>query len=451
MLYGQLIEFHLKAKRRIMRAGTSKVNITPPVGLELSGWSFGKSVGILDELYAKVLLLESDGKRVLIITADLIGFNTEYADYIRKNIADRLNMNVSDILISCSHTHSGPATMFLRHWGEIDDDYVYIAEKQIIGAAIMASNNMRDASIGSGKGIVNGVCDNRRDGQNGSVDPEVGVIRVDFDGKMAAVLMNFSCHPVAAHNYKNMISADYPGYAMKVIESSLFAKRLEQKTSCINGDVTALHTTGTAGDINPKGLHDIKYAERFGYMIGGEALKVAESIITLPELSLSTASECVRMPVARLPEKEDLKRIIDESKQKIAQQGQGKENSDLISTHILMEWAQDALKAIEDGSVTDHLNMEIQAIRMNDILLIAIPGEVFVDIGLNIKKASPYLYTYVIEMANGSSAYLPTRKAFEKGGYELDFASKVYGIYAMTSDTQDVIENGAKRAMERVG
>ena len=67
------------------------------------------------------------------------------------------------------------------------------------------------------------------------------------------------------------------------------------------------------------------------------------------------------------------------------------------------------------------------------------------DIGLNIKRDSPYPYTFVIEMANGATCYLPTQKAFEKGGYELDFASKVYGIYSLTPDTQRVIEEGAAR------
>lgn len=204
-----------------MRAGVAKVNITPPVGLELSGWSFGPSVGVLDELYAKVLLLESNGRQAAIITADLIGFNTEYVTAIREGIASEMNMNASDVLISCSHTHSGPATMFLRRWGEIDEDYVKVVQKQIIGAATVAAKEMQEARIGAGKGRADGVGVNRRDGEDGAVDPEVGVIRVDnAQGEMMAVLMNYSCHTVAAHNYKNLISADYPGYAMGVIEKT---------------------------------------------------------------------------------------------------------------------------------------------------------------------------------------------------------------------------------------
>jgi len=424
-----------------MLAGVSKVNITPPVGLELSGWAFGPSVGILDELYAKVLLLESNGKRVVIVTTDLIGFRTEYATAIREGIADKLKMNASEITISCSHTHSGPATTFLRRWGEIDEDYVLIVEKKIIGAATMAEKEMQEARIGSGKGRVDGVGINRRDGEDGYVDPELGIIRVDNTrGEMMSVLMNFSCHPVAAHNYKNMISADYPGYAMGVIEK-------------VEGDhVIALHTTGTAGDINPKGLHDIKYAEKFGKMIGGEALKVAEDIVTQPELILNTASEKVNLPVTKLPQEDELKKIINESERKLAELKQNGtyKYHEIMNALIPLEWAKEALNIVETNSQTDHLEMEIQALRMNNIVLVAIPGEVFVEIGLNIKKASPYPYTYVVELANGSINYLPTRKAFDKGGYELDFATKVYGIYALTPDTQSVTEEGALKAISRV-
>ena len=424
-----------------MLAGVAKVNITPPVGLELSGWAFGPSVGILDELYAKVLLLENDAKKAAIITNDLIGFNTEYATAIREGVASEVNMNAGDVLISCSHTHSGPATMFLRRWGEIDEDYVRVVEKQIIGAAAMAARGMQDARIGAGKGRADGVAVNRRDGENGSVDPEVGVIRVDnSQGEMMAVLMNYSCHPVAAHNYKNLISADYPGYAMGVIE----------KTK--GGRVIALHTTGTAGDINTGRLHDIKYAEKYGNMVGGEALKVAESIETRPELTLNISSERVNVPVRKLPPADELKKMIEEAEEdleKLKKEGIPS-YAQLMSAHIPLDWAQEALEVVQTGRAVDYLELEIQVVRMNDTVLVAIPGEVFVDIGLNIKRVSPYPYTFVIEMANGTICYLPTREAFDKGGYEPEYASKIYGTYLLTPDIQSIIEEGAARIIRRV-
>jgi len=424
-----------------MRTGVAKVDITPPVGLELSGWAFGPSVGIFDPLYAKVLLLETDGKKIAIITVDLIGFSTEYATEIREDVANKIDMNASDVLLSCSHTHSGPATMFLRRWGEVDENYVKVVQKQIVGAATLAANEMQEAGIGAGKGRADGICINRRDKEGGAVDPEVGVIRVDdSQGEMMAVLMNYSCHPVAAHNYKNLISADYPGYAMGVIEK---AKQ---------GRVIALHTTGTAGDINPIQFHDIKYAEKWGNMVGGEALKVAEGLETHPELTLNVVSEQVDLPVRKLPTADELKKMVEEGKKKLEnlkEEGTPTYHQ-LMSAYIPVEWAQEALSVVETGRAVDHLEIEIQAMRISDAVLVAIPGEVFVDIGLNIKRASPFPYTFVIEMANGAIGYLPTRKAFERGGYETEYAAKIYGTYLLTPDTQSIVEEGAMRAIRRV-
>ena len=255
-----------------------------------------------------------------------------------------------------------------------------------------------------------------------------------------AVLMNYSCHPVAVHNYKNLISADYPGYAMGVIE----------KTK--EGRVIALHTTGAAGDINPRQMHDVKYAEKFGNMVGGEALKIAESIETCPELTLNVVSEPVNLSVRTLPTADELKKMIEEGKKNLEKRKQEGtlEYHQLMSAYIPIEWAQEALEVVESGRTIEHLEMEIQVVRMNDAVLVAMPGEIFVDIGLNIKKTSPYPYTFVIEMANGAIAYLPTQKAFEVGGYEPERAAKIYGTYLLTPDTQNIIEEGVKRIIRRV-
>jgi len=425
-----------------MRAGLAKANITPPVGLELSGWCFGPSVGILDELYSKVLVLESDGKRAVIITADLIGFDTKYANAIREGVASKVGTDAGHVLVSCSHTHSGPATMFLRRWGEIDEDFVHTVQKKIIGAAVIAAEGIQEARIGVGKGSAEGVAVNRRDVESGSVDTDVGVIRIDnSDGEMMAVLMNYSCHPVASHNYKNLVSADYPGHAMGVIE----------KTK--EGRVMALHTTGAAGDINPKQMHDAKYAEKFGNMIGGEALKIAESMETRSDLTLKVASEWVKLPVQALPPADELRSMVEAGKEELKQIEQEgiPTYSQLMSAYIPIEWAQEALDVVESAGEVEYIDMEIQALRMNDAVLVAIPGEVFVDVGLNIKQSSPYPYTFIVEMANGATCYLPTSKAFEEGGYEVGFASQVYGTYLLKPEVQSVVAEGAARSIRRSG
>jgi neutral ceramidase len=424
-----------------MKAGTAKVMITPPVGHELSGWSFGPSVDIHDNLFAKVMVLESLGKKTVIVTTDLIGFGTSYADRIRRMIASRLDIDLKYILVSCSHTHSGPATIKLRQWGAVDEFYVETVINHIIGAVDIAIRRMDEAFIGTGEGEVRGVGINRRDMEKGLVDNQLQVIRIDNgEGKMKAALMNYSCHPVAAHDYMNVISADYPGYAMRVLESLK------------NDKMIAMFSTGAAGDINPVHFHHIKYAEKYGYMVGGEALKIAEAIECESRLDISAAAKTAKLPTKKLPSVAELNAIIEEQKKIIKSQ----ENEKSVDPHkfaeelIRLEWAEEALKIKRAGIEADSVEIAVNVLRLNDTALVGIPGEVFVEIGLNIKKSSPLRHTLILELTNGALCYLPTKSAFDKGGYELDMASKVYGLYLLTDEVQGIVEKTANDLLRSV-
>ncbi|TLN14925.1 hypothetical protein FDZ71_07590, partial [bacterium] len=103
-----------------IKAGVASVNITPPWGLELSGYGFGKIRGVLDELYAQSLFLDNGEEEVIIITTDLIGLNRECVNNVREAIKSETGVQRDHVLLCSSHTHSGPATMFLRQWGKID-------------------------------------------------------------------------------------------------------------------------------------------------------------------------------------------------------------------------------------------------------------------------------------------------------------------------------------------
>jgi len=449
----------------MMRAAAAGVNITPPVGLELSGWCFGPSVGIHDELYAKALILESGGETVGLITADLIGFGTRYADRIRAGAADRLGTSPRNVMVSCSHTHSGPGTMKLREWGALDECYVETVIKKILGAVAMAAGSLREARIGTGIGEVPGVAVNRRaekpraagDAEEaggasgaigaaaaGPVDTSLGVIRLDDaaaePGGMMAVLMNYSCHPVAAHDWENMISADYPGYAAGVIEA-------------VKGPgTTALFTTGAAGDINPVAFHHIRYAEKYGHMVGAEALKTAEATETAGEVEIAAASKVVALPVEPLPAEKELERVMAEQRRQVVALEKEAEpaREPLSAARIRLEWAEDALRCVRSGEAAGSMDMEMQVIRLGDTALVCLPAELFVEIGLNIKAASPFPHTFIVELANGSISYIPTDAELERGGYEVDLASKVYGLYTLKPGVQALVETAARELLASV-
>jgi hypothetical protein len=133
------------------RGGAASVDITPPVGVELAGWSFGPSVGVHDRLFAKVLVLDNGPSPYVIMTADLIGLGTAYASELRARIAAELRTKVERVMISCSHTHSGPGTMPLRRWGAVDEEYVSRTLDAMASVALEAARRLEPVRIGVGE------------------------------------------------------------------------------------------------------------------------------------------------------------------------------------------------------------------------------------------------------------------------------------------------------------
>lgn len=419
---------------RKLQAGIGKIDITPPVGIELSGWGFGKSEGVLDNLYATSLILDNGERRILLITADLIGIDERYVKRVREGIKKELGIEEDHVLICASHTHSGPATAFLRKWGKVDENYLEILQEKLIEVAKEASNNMVEARIGVGRGREDKTSCNRRV-IGGPIDPEMGVVRIDNrEGKMVALLLNFSCHPVTLHGYKNLISPDFIGYIRKMVEKE---------------GATLLYTTGASGDVNPApeffkgaGKGDAVLSQKVAELVGVEALRVAEEIKTISEVKIRAESVKARIPLAELPTLDELKkekRIKKADVEKVK-----KEKAPyhfLMEAYALLEWTQEAIRTKESSKVEKERIAEIQVIGINNLTLVALPGELFVEIGLDIKKMLSSEYTFIIQLANGAIGYLPTRKAFDESGYESEIAPRFYGLYSLTPEVEQIIKD----------
>src|SRR5215470_17895623 len=219
-----------------LTAGVARVDITPPAGVELWGYSnrSGPATGALDPLYARALLLDDGRNAVAIVTLDLgRTFGQAQMNTVRERA--RREHRVNDIMFIASHTHSGPS---------IDEDYENGAVPdwergaldKIARAIGEARGNMVEARIGVGFGQTI-IGHNRRlvqsDGSvkmlwrnstgqtGGPIDPTVGVIRVDDkQGAPIAILVNYACHPVVSGPDNLRYSADYPGAMARFVEKS---------------------------------------------------------------------------------------------------------------------------------------------------------------------------------------------------------------------------------------
>jgi neutral ceramidase len=444
-------------------AGAAKVVITPAIGVELGGYGFGPSEGILDDLEAQALYLESGGERAAIVTADLLAVGAEFVAGLRQKAEAEFGLDGSHLLLAASHSHSAPTARSLRQWGQVDEAYQRYLEAAILDALKTARTTAVDASLGYGLGRVDTISQNRR-GADGPIDPAVPVLcfnrssasPADWDlveepptetpvGPLMAVLFNFACHPVSLHSYRNLISPDYPGYARSALQSLL------------GKDTVALFTLGAAGDINPARFYfqrtTPRQAHRIGSILGCEAAKIAldPRLELRPRLRLKTV--VVDLPLAPLPAAKELEQV---RRQYAQQAGEARRaGKPLIETSVLeieRDWAAEALAAQAGGAVRRTAPCEITGLRIGPAAILFVPLEVFAETGLAIKANSPAAVTLISTNSNGQLGYLPTADAYQGEDYTnpQGLAPKVYGLYAFAEGAEPLFRERAGALLQEL-
>jgi len=403
-------------------AGVAKVNITPPpAGTPLDGYAarkdgVGPSEGVHDELYAKALVLSDGKQKVAIVATDLIAVDLRITNAIREFAEKRIGIPRKNVLVSASHTHSGPAIGVLEEVIPIPDvyrheveNYRHTLEKNITSAIYIANEKLRGARIGIGKGKIFTIGANRR-GPKGPLDPEVGVLRVDDEkGDLTGVLVNYTCHPTVMGADNLLVSADFAGYAMEFIEKT-------------KGEgVVALFTNGAQGNISTRFTRreqTFGEVERLGSILGAEVLGVLEQIETIDRLRLKSVVGEVHLPLRELPTLEEAMKMVKESKKTLEElKKRGAPQPEVRVAETTLQGAMGALKSVRGPRRKDVIS-EVQVVRINDVALVGVPGELFVEIGLDIKKKSGLEYAYVVGLANDYVGYIVTRNAYEEGMYE---------------------------------
>lgn len=370
-----------------LRAGAASADITPPVGGLMYGYGArgtNKSQGVHDPLYAKAVVIESEGERLAIVTLDLGTFLTENTDNVRAIV--KRKTGIENVLCVASHSHSTPGLQ--SEFPSKRKPYIRDAEAKIAAAIVDAAENLRPARLGVGwgraeeghnrrkvsaDGTVLMFWQNRKRVPTNPVDYSVGVIRIETpDGDTIATLVNFACHPVVLGPENLLISADYPGYFKAAVEEALGGE--------------CLFLQGAAGDINPywdktppsEGAYE--QAEKMGRTIADEVIRVSKAIGDFEDvLPISFHTEIIPLASRMDVERKDLKYLAE------------------INTVLI-------------GS---------------DIALATFPGEFFVEHGLSLKRRSKIKNTMFIGYCNGRLRYFPTIEACAEGGYGASSATAV--------------------------
>lgn len=428
-----------------LHAGITEIQITPPVGVDLAGYSFGPSQGVLDELEAEVLFLESGALNVVIITADLLTFGNEFVTALRQRVEIETGIPGSHVMLCASHTHSGPTTMHFRKWGSVDENYVKSLEVKLAKAVYQAMRNAEPVQLSTGVGKVLSISENRR-GIAEKRDNSVPLIRLDREnGKAMGILYAFGCHPVSLHNYQNLYSPDYPGYTRSTVRAVL------------GEDTRAMFILGAAGDINPKGYIPRTMTPedswRMGAILGCEVVKAALEAQSVEEPFLKYQQEKLELPIVNLPSARELENLAQQYAVEAEKlRAENASNESLSVIEISREWAMDGVRAWQTGGLGDCVNCEVSAIRLGDAVLFFAPLELFSDTGLAIKAASPAKITLLGSNANGALGYLPTLDAYTTSDYTNPdgLAPKVYGVHSFSEEAEPIFRQGSIRLIERL-
>lgn len=421
-----------------LAAGISKVEITPSKKIYLTGYILRDRPceGIHDHLYAKAVVLKDldTEDAAAVISADLLGFSKESVDRIRNEASQKTGIEPRNMIIACTHTHSAPATVNLRKVGVVDVNYLKNVEEKIVYIILDAYKNLQEAKISAGRSVVRGIGYNREK-RGGPVDEELGVIRIDNKkDEILALLLNYACHPVVLGPRNLLVSADYPGAVARLIE--------EATGSC------CIYTTGADGDIDPVtnlkkwGEGTFRDVEEIGKIIGLQALKVSEKLKGSSNVKLKSLSKTLRLPVKSPPTLKEAEKNLERNRKELVKlKSAGVENTKIRIAEAIFEWSKEVLKRIKDGTFPSEMPVEITMIGINDVLLVGVPGELFVEIGLKVKKASPFTYTYIIGYGNGELGYFPTAEAIKRGGYASRTAPKYFGVTFLKPEAGDILEN----------
>lgn len=395
----------------MLKAGTATLDITPPLGTKMPGlFHERRATEIHDPLHVRAFCVEGDAGVIAVAVCDLIGVKRVFLDRAKARIAEATDLAPERVMISCTHTHTGAMTG--------DDAYTEFLVGRIGDAVCLARSRVETAEAGWGRTEEHGQVFNRRYWMRGGgvrtnpgignpealdpagpVDPDVNVLCLRKPGgSTLGLLANYSLHYVGAGDSERQISADYFGYFSRMIQQM----RGEAFTAALsNGACGDINNVDVKGGLRPDNRH-YQHTERVAGKVASAALWAWNGMAFVQDATVGGALEEVTLE-RRAVSEADLARARETVERKV---GTMEERG--FAHHIL-----------RTAALPERLPTWVQALRVGDLGIVGIPGELFAKLGLEIKRRSPFPQTMVIELANDTVGYLPTREAFGEGGYEV--------------------------------
>jgi hypothetical protein len=425
------------------RAGLGRADITPAGPIWMAGYGNRNkpSEGVDLPLQVKALALQQgDGPPLVLVTADIIGFPRDLAEDIASRLKEKHGLPRENLLLSASHTHTGPVIgPNLRGMFDLKDkDAEAVAEntrmlaRRCVEAASQALEKREPVALSFGRGKATFAANRRvfkptgvNFGVNpdGVVDHEVPVLRIDdADGKVKAIVFGYACHCTTLGGDHYRIGGDWAGYAQEYLERA-------------NPGATALFVTGCGGDANPEPRGKLEYARQHGLEMAGAVSRVLTAPRTPVQGKLQAVFERVDLPLGTPPTKEEFRKKLED-------------RNVFVQRH-----ARRQLEILERGEkLMASYPCPVQVWQFGkDLTLVALGGEVVVDYALRLKREMKDSNLWVAAYANDVFAYVPSTRILLEGGYEADFNLIYYGLPTrFRNDVEDVLVRAVHAQVKKV-
>ncbi len=430
-------------------AGWATGDITPDLGICMGGY-WGRKSGaerVHDRLAVKTLVWAQGERRVALVTLDLIGMDASTVAQIRGRVERRSGIPAAALMICCSHTHAGPLTLPLRGMGAVDGEYLGRIEEEIALLVERASEALQPVLLAHCKVPVQLGCNRRRnpggeDAGQGPVVEYVHVVRIEAEDGRAATLCSHACHPTVLGRANYSISADFVGAALGWIETRTRAP--------------ALFVNGACGDINPRirrrGHGTFADVAASGQELGEAVVEGLEGAAELNGANIDWALEKVQLPLMNPPS-----RAAMEAEKAVWQvrawlkRISGADAWARMAPQARLEWAREMLALARSGARNRRQPFEIQVLRLGPLGLLGMEGEIFARYQLELEARSPLQPTILCGYANGCIGYVPTAEEYERGGYEIEEAYKIYrSVQMLAPESEGLIRERAEDLLARL-
>lgn len=407
-------------------AGAGVADITPQDSQYLFGYPHVArySTGVHDPLLSSALYLSDGRTPLLFIANDIIFVGKATANRVRRRIEEATGVPVGHILVSATHTHSGPSTVdYISLEGDptvpkVDERYLRRFEDGIVAAGIAAVRRAAPAEVGVAVADGSAVGTNRRN-PAGPADPQVPVllVRSAAGGRPIACMLVCSMHPTVLREQSTVVSADFPGMARRYLQEHL-----------LGSDCPVLHHTGPAGNQSPRHVirgNTLAEARRLGEALARAVATAAGQIRFAASLETDVRRAFLDLPRRVFPPIAEAERKLAAAAQRLDQLRRSSATRQEVRL-AEVDWfgaeetlrltrlaAEGRLEAVYQAC----LPAEIQAMRIGPWNFVGWPGEIFVEHALAVKAQA--CDTYIISLANGElQGYIATEAAAAEGGYE---------------------------------